>query len=116
MGQCHCGAVAFTFDDTPDAATKCNCSICRKLGATWIYTHPKNVQFTQGMNSNVEYKWGEENLSFHSCATCGATTHWSLNAEDPQKIAVNLNLIDPAKVAHIPVRRFDGANTWTFID
>lgn len=31
-------------------------------------------------------------------------------------MAVNLRLADPDVVAAVPVRRFDGADSWTFLD
>jgi hypothetical protein len=31
-------------------------------------------------------------------------------------MAVNMALCDAAAIRQIPVRRFDGADTWTFLD
>ena len=31
-------------------------------------------------------------------------------------MAVNLNLCDPAEAANIPLRHFDGADSWSFLD
>jgi len=68
-GTCHCGAVSYEFHHTPKWATSCNCSICRRLAALWIYA-----------------------------------------------MAVNLRLADPDVVSKVPVRHFDGAETWAFFD
>lgn len=37
QGSCHCGAVRLTLPSVPEKATKCNCSICRRLGGLWAY-------------------------------------------------------------------------------
>ncbi|MBM7068054.1 aldehyde-activating protein [Actibacterium sp. 188UL27-1] len=56
-------------------------------------------------------------MAFHSCATCGATTHWAMRVDPGQgKIAVNLMLADPEVINQVPVRHFDGAETWTFLE
>ena len=38
-GSCHCGAVRWSFDGTPEAATACNCTICRRDGVLWAYDY-----------------------------------------------------------------------------
>jgi hypothetical protein len=36
-GSCHCGAVRWSFDGTPESATACNCTVCRRYGVLWAY-------------------------------------------------------------------------------
>jgi hypothetical protein len=38
-GSCHCGAVRWSFDGVPDAATACNCTVCRRYGVLWAYDY-----------------------------------------------------------------------------
>lgn len=38
-GRCLCGTVCWTFSSTPDPATACNCTACRRYGALWIYEY-----------------------------------------------------------------------------
>lgn len=53
----------------------------------------------------------------HTCNTCGCTPYWlGLNPETNTRMAVNFRLCEPADTADIPVRRFDGADTWQFLD
>ena len=55
--------------------------------------------------------------SLQCCRICACTTHWLRGrAWVPQNMAVNMALCDPAAIRQIPVRRFDGADTWTFLD
>jgi hypothetical protein len=114
-GTCHCGAVSFEFRHTPRWTTSCNCSICRRLGVLWIYAKIPKVTVTGPTNS---YAHGEKSLAFQSCKTCGCTTHWeNLGPTDEDaRMAVNLRLADPDVIATVPVRHFDGADTWAFLD
>ncbi|WP_108816263.1 GFA family protein [Loktanella sp. Alg231-35] len=114
-GTCHCGAIRYRFDHTPSKTTSCNCSVCRRLGALWIYAKISKIDITGATDS---YAYGEKSLAFHRCRTCGCTTHWeNLKPDGPDAyMAVNLRLADPEVVAAIPVRHFDGADTWTFLD
>jgi len=38
-GSCHCGAVRWRLEATPEAATACNCTVCRRYAALWAYGH-----------------------------------------------------------------------------
>jgi hypothetical protein len=86
--------------------------MCRKLGTTWCHTAIENVQVDGPTRT---YAWGDKTIQFHSCVTCGCTSHWE-NLKDPVagNMAVNLNLCPPEQIASVTVRRFDGAETWTF--
>lgn len=114
-GTCHCGAVSYTYDKVPQRATACNCSICRRLGALWIYATLPRIAVT---GATISYSHGDKDIAFHSCATCGCTTHWeNLHPEEADAyMAVNLNLAEPEAAQGVRVRRFDGADTWEFLD
>jgi hypothetical protein len=81
----------------------------------WIYAELTKVQVD---GPTTGYAWGDKQLAFHHCVTCGCTTHWApLNPTEPEPyMAVNLRLAAPEVIAGIPVRRFDGADTWAFLD
>ena len=38
-GSCHCGNVRWSFDGTPESATACNCTVCRRYGVLWAYDY-----------------------------------------------------------------------------
>jgi hypothetical protein len=85
------------------------------LGALWIYAKISQIEISGATDS---YAYGDKSLAFHRCCVCGCTTHWeNLQPDGPDaSMAVNLRLADPEVVASIPVRHFDGADTWTFLD
>ncbi len=117
-GTCHCGGVEYEFNDTPDFAIRCNCSICRRLGTLWIYADPKNVIVKGKPSEMTRYMHGDKDLSFQTCKTCGTTVSWEqVNpSETKPRMAVNLNLADLDVIKDIPVRLFDGADTWEFYE
>ena len=56
-----------------------------------------------------------DSLGFHFCPQCGVVAYWralQADAEGRRRIAVNLRPADPALVADVPIRRFDGLDTW----
>ena len=113
-GACHCGNVTFKADPKGRFLVVCNCSICRRLGAIWLHGPPASLDINAPVGSTIAYAWGEKSIAFHSCATCGCTTHWA--AVDGSRQAVNMALAPPEVVADLPRRHFDGAETWDFLD
>lgn len=114
-GNCRCGAVTYEYNDSPEFAISCNCSTCRRLGTRWIYTEIENVTFSDA--PTIRFTHSDEELAFHSCPTCGATSHWiSTDPENRNRIAVNLNLAELDVIKSVPLRHFDGADSWSFAD
>ena len=116
-GSCHCGAVQLTLPATPTEATQCNCSLCRRGGGPWVYFAFGSVRITGHPESTVEYVWGDRTIRNIRCKICGSVTHWEpLVPEQGARHGVNLGNFDPTLIASVRVRRFDGANTWKFLD
>ena len=79
-----------------------------EYGTVEIQGHPE---------ATAEYIWGDKTLRTIHCRTCGCVTHWEPLQPTPGcKHGVNLGNFDPKLIAAVRVRRFDGADTWTFID
>ena len=110
QGSCHCGAVTFEVATAPTQVTSCNCSICRRLGTLWAYYAPADVRIR---GATATYRWGDQEIDFHHCATCGCTTHWSPIAAGGKRMGINSRLMAPELVAAAKVRYVDGAaDTW----
>jgi hypothetical protein len=117
QGSCHCGAVQLTLPNIPSRATECNCSICRRLGAIWGIFGWMTVDVRAADDMLVEYVWGERTLRTMRCRGCGCATHWEpLSAKDGGWHGVNLRMFPPELIQQVRVRRFDGAQSWTFLD
>ena len=116
-GSCHCGAVKLTLPATPTVATSCNCSLCRRIGGPWVYFEFGTVKISAAPDATTAYIQGDKTLRTIHCKTCGCVTHWEpLTPTAGGKHGVNLGNFDPALIAAVRVRRFDGADSWTFLD
>jgi hypothetical protein len=112
-GTCHCGAVHWQFDPVPEGATACNCTVCRRYGALWIYDFENEGVRVSG--TTTFYMRGEM-IEFHFCPVCGCVTHWrshQASGEGRRRMAVNVRLSEPDVVARIPIDHFEGLNTFT---
>lgn len=114
--SCHCGTVRIAVPHRPERLTSCNCSICRRLGVLWAYFDPRAVRFLAGDGVTIAYSHGDRTLAFHHCPTCGCTTHWRGFDPDAERMAVNARLMPPQEIEGVRIRRFDGAESWTYLD
>ena len=106
IGSCHCGAIRVRLCFTPEDATQCNCSICRRTGALWTYGPPDQIQ-VQG--TGVGYVQGDATLTTWHCGTCGITTHWTPIVPSYGRVGVNLRLFAPELWENLPRKLVDGA-------
>jgi hypothetical protein len=107
-GACHCGSVTWTYRSTPESATACNCTSCRRWGGLWIYGHEGEQITNAGPTST--YVRGP-NLEYHFCPTCACVTHWRTLKPDQKgrhAMAVNIRMAEPGLVEQLPVDHFEG--------
>lgn len=115
-GSCHCGAVSFEFHGTPKWLVSCNCSACRRYGALWAHGTKENIVLHTPPGSVTAYSHGEKSLAFVSCKKCGCMTHWDSVDPSQPNCAVNMRMAPPEAIEGIRLRRFDGADTWEYLD
>ena len=114
--SCHCGGVVLKTVNSPETVTSCNCSICHRIGALWGYYTAGEVEIAQD-KKGLKYSWGKKNLTFHSCTDCGCTTHYtSVNENGTYRVAINTRMAPLSATKNIPIRYFDGADTWKYIN
>ena len=117
IGSCHCGAITIELPSLPETATSCNCSLCRRIAGVWAYYEFGTVKLTGHPENTQSYVQGDKTLSTIRCATCGCVTHWEPIPQKPgARHGVNLRNFDPKILESVKVRRFDGADTWKFLD
>ena len=115
--ECHCGNLKLVTHELPSSMTSCNCSICDRLGALWAYYDLDNVELVSGDQRKNEYSWGEKTITYHRCGECGCTTHYtSTESDGSELIAINCRMAPLSKIGNIPVRAFDGLDTWKYLD
>jgi len=117
LATCHCGAVRLEADMWPAAVTSCNCSICRRYGALWAYYTRASARLASAASALSVYTWGDKLIEFCHCGACGCVTHWeSIDKQPSSRLAINARLLAPDVLATIPVRTFDGAASWRYLD
>lgn len=117
-GSCHCGAVKFTVTSgKPEWLTSCNCSSCNRHGALWLHEALTAIKLTAAPDATLSYLWGDKSLTTYFCRTCGCTTHWlPVDPVANPQMAVNARMMAKEDIVDIRIRRFDGADTWSFLD
>jgi len=115
-GTCHCGALGWTFDAMPDSVTACNCTLCRRYGALWIYDYEGGLIGLSGPSATyTRARKSNPALEIHFCGRCGCVTAWRglrLGPDGRRRLAVNLRLTEPGPVAHLPIDHFDGLDSF----
>lgn len=111
QGSCHCGAVQWRFEGTPESATACNCTACRRYGALWAYEFEGGGIDVSGPTQTYSRgRW----IVFHFCPACGCVAYWrglETTKTGRRPMGVNLRLTDPVNVARIPINHHDGLKT-----
>ena len=115
QATCHCGAVRLEIAKPPEKVTECNCSICRRYGALWAYYTTADVQVAPTSPPTDTYIWGDRMVLFHRCPTCGNLTHYTSANGDSDRVAVNARMMPLSADDPVPVRRFDGADSWEVV-
>lgn len=117
---CHCGAVRITMDPAPTWVLDCNCSICRRYGGLWAYSWDKlakrdlTTTLVQGADALEAYIWGDRELGFWRCKSCGCLTHGTLLSEPSKIRTVNARMFASFDPASVTVHRADNAHTGWF--
>jgi hypothetical protein len=109
-GSCHCGAVRFQVDVDAGKGSRCNCSICAKVGATGSVVKPGAFALLAGEDSLGTYVWGHKISTRFFCKHCGihcfARGHLAELGGD--YVSVNLNCLDDTELADMQVTYWDG--------
>lgn len=117
-GACHCGKVKIEADvDLQASSGRCNCSICSKLRAWTIILKPQAFRLLAGEQDLGSYEWGAKISARRFCKHCGVHVFGCghLKEVGGDFCSVNVAVLDlqPAELAALPVRYFDGLhNNW----
>lgn len=109
-GSCHCGAVRFEAElDLSLPVSRCNCSICTKLGATGASIEPSAFTLLSPEAELGRYVWGEVSARYF-CQKCGVYCFGKghLDVLGGDFVSVNVNCLDDADPAQMKIVYFDG--------
>ena len=91
-GSCHCGKVTIEVPRAPEWLGRCNCSICRRIGALMAYYPDDGGVRIEG--ETVPYIWGDRMIALHHCPVCGCFTDWRSTGESYGRVGINARLLD----------------------
>ncbi|KAJ7770994.1 glutathione-dependent formaldehyde-activating enzyme [Mycena maculata] len=108
-GSCHCGAVGYNVQlPKPLASARaCNCSICHRDAAVWIYPRTTTVSF-KGRDSIVEYTFGKRETYHGFCGTCGVAIYERYLGDASVKTALNVRTMNELDLASMEIKMLDG--------
>jgi len=110
-GSCHCGAVRFEAElDLGAGVTRCNCTVCTKIGSTASVGKPSIFRLLQGAESLGEYRIGASPNSRAFCKHCGV--HVFGQGDVPEIggafVSVNTHCLDDVELSALKVGYWDG--------
>ncbi|KAJ7248379.1 Mss4-like protein [Mycena rebaudengoi] len=109
-GNCHCGAVKYALQtDSPvTSALGCNCSICYRDAALWIFPLKTLVTAQDTTNALVGYTFGPKKLAHEFCGICGVSLFG--RSEGPT-LGINVRTINGIALAELQLKKHDGKAT-----
>jgi hypothetical protein len=116
QGSCHCGAVKFEVEADPArGASRCNCSVCTKLGALASIVKPEAFRLLTPEAELGVYEWGAKISKRYFCKGCG--THCFgrgyLAEVGGDYVSFSYNAIDDFEINDLAVVHWDGRhNNW----
>jgi hypothetical protein len=110
-GGCHCGAVRYEARlDLGAGASRCNCTICLKLGATSVNMKPDAFRLLSGAERLGEYRVGDSNAARHFCKHCGVYLYGQGDIPEVGGafVSVNVNTLDDVELGELKIGHWDG--------
>jgi hypothetical protein len=107
--------VRFRVELDATAGTRCNCSICQKLGTTTTIIKPEALTVLAGEDQLSSYVWGHAVGKRFFCRTCGVSCfgRGHLAELGGDYVSVPLNTLDDTDVNEVSVSHWDGRhNNW----
>jgi hypothetical protein len=114
-GSCHCGAVKFEVQLDATAGSRCNCTVCNKVGALSAIVKPAAFRLVSGEKNLSFYEWGMKTAKRYFCKTCGVSCFGRGHLEQigGEYVSVNFNALDDVDPANVKVTYWDGRhNNW----
>jgi len=111
QGSCHCGAVHFTVEaDLSTGVSKCNCTICLKLGAVGRMVKPAELELVSGEESLSSYEWGGKVSKRYFCKHCGVYLFGKghLDILGGDFVSFNANCLDDIDPNALKLGHWDG--------
>src|SRR4051794_1277954 len=95
QGSCHCGAVRFEVEVDATGGTRCNCTVCTKVGSVTTIVKPAAFTLLAGDGALGFYEWGFKTARRFFCKTCAVScfVRGHLPEVGGDYVSVNLNCL-----------------------
>lgn len=115
-GGCHCGAVRFEAElDLAAGATRCNCTVCTKVGSTSVGMKPGAFRLLAGAEDLGVYRVGNSPNQRNFCKRCGVQVFGQGDVPElgGAFVSVNVNCLDDIDPGELQIGYWDGRhNNW----
>ena len=109
-GGCHCGRVRFEVDAPANiVADECNCSICSKTAYLHLIVPRRAFRLLSGDDAIETYTFNTGAARHTFCRHCGVKSFYTPRSH-PEGLSVNVRCLDPASIASLTIKPFDGRN------
>ena len=109
--KCHCGQIEAEIKINDfKKILRCNCSICKRKGATMCMVKNEEFEIIKGRNKLKLYQFHTKVAKHYFCSDCGIYTHHNPRI-NPAMTGFNVGCIDEIdtfKLNEVPVN--DGQN------
>lgn len=103
-------AVRFEVEAPAELEAKlCNCSICSMTSYLHLIVPASRFRLIRGEDAVATYTFNTGVAQHRFCRTCGIKSFY-VPRSNPTGISVNVRCLDPATIASVTVRSFDGRN------
>ncbi len=107
-GGCHCGRVGIeAFAPADLDVLECNCSMCDRSSYLHLIVTADQFRLVSGEDSLTEYRFGTGAARHRFCRHCGVKSFY-VPRSHPDGYSVNARCLDPARIASMRIRPFDG--------
>lgn len=114
LGSCHCNGVRWEYEGSESSATSCNCTLCRRYGAIWIYGY-EGIDIKLFGDTRA-YKRDRGINGYHFCPNCGSLCYYKASSKDSRdrfRVALNLRMVvNLAQVENFPIDLIDGLESF----
>jgi len=107
-GGCHCDSVRFEVRAPADLdLLECNCSMCSASAYLHLIVPAVDFRLLAGTDALTEYRFGTRTARHLFCRRCGVKSFY-VPRSHPDGYSVNARCLEPAGIATMRLRSFDG--------
>ncbi len=109
-GSCHCGAVKYEVAVDATSGSRCNCSICNKVGNLGAIVKPEAFKLLAGEEHLSTYEWGAKISKRFFCKHCGihCFARGYLKEVGGDYVSINFHALDDVDPESVRVTYWDG--------